>query len=61
VIALLARWVTELRVDVTDAHAENERLAARITVLEHKLSAFGWWMRTGRTPSVLRDLAGQVT
>lgn len=58
---ILARWVAELQADLATERAVNDMSANRITVLEHQVSGFAYWMRVGRTPAVIRELAAAVT
>jgi hypothetical protein len=52
-IALLARWVRELRI-------ENESKTVRIHALQEQVSAFGFWMKTGCTPDVICHYAAEL-
>lgn len=56
-IVILARWVAELRQTLDHSRRELHVETARAASLQRQVSAFGYWMRTGRTPACIRELA----
>lgn len=59
-VPILARMVRELRYELQATRNANENLAKTVTQLEHKVSGFAYWMRVGKTPARIRELAAEV-
>lgn len=59
-VIILARWVRELQEEVIKEQKTNGKLAKRVTELEHQIGGFAYWMRVGKTPARIKQLAGSL-
>lgn len=59
-IPILARWVRELQVDLDAARKRALELEDERSRLEHRVAQYAYWMRTGRRPAELVELAAHL-